>query len=153
MSLSKNYKLMLSTTSEIQAPPDVIQNILKGVKAGSPRTIRKEFSKIMSYDWYIPYDAYIEAVFNSEKVGLMSNFLSSGKISIRHVAPELRNTDFAAFAIKPVEFLTWAAFPEPKTQLSPTVTAVTLYATLSNSDVRRINADCRRNNVQIRLLY
>lgn len=149
---TKNYKLMMSTTSDNQAPAEVITALLNGIKAGSTRAVRSEFSKIMSYNWYIPFAIETETVFNSKKVCLMASFLSFKKIAIRHISPELRNTDFAVLAIRPNEYLTWAVFPEPNQQLSPAVTAVALYALLGSTDVKRINRDCRRNNVPIRLL-
>ena len=146
-----NFKLLQSTTTEIPAPTEVVAAIFNGIKSSSTKTIKKQFAKIHSYRWFIPYTAETERIFNDKKVAQMASFLSRGRLTIRFIASELRNTDFAALVTKPLDYITWAAFPEPQTKISPSVTAVALYAALNSNEVRRINNDCRRNNIRLRL--
>ena len=64
---------------------------------------------------------------------------------------ELRNTDFVQFTAKPIEILTWAVYPDPEQRLSPSVLAVNAYAAISRYETRKINRDCKRNGINLRL--
>ena len=144
-------KLFMSYTASTQAPAETIASIENGIRHQSTRQIRQGFSRIVAYSWFLPYSLPLEELFNSDKVRRMAGFLSKGKVSIQHFDEELRNTDFVQFAAKPVELLTWAAYPNPEQQLSPSVKAVNIYAELARCESRKINRDCRRNRIDLRL--
>jgi hypothetical protein len=81
----------------------------------------------------------------------MAGCLTRGRIGLLHFAEELRNTDFVQFTSKPIKILTWAVYPDPEHRLSLSVLAVNAYAAISRYETRKINRDCRRNGISLRL--
>ena len=148
----RNFKLMLEGTTTMPCPEETISALCNGIKSGSTRTVRREISKIMSYEWFIQPSKETETTFNHENAAMMAGFLNGAQLPLRHIDPSLRNSDFAALIARPAELLTWAAFPRPIQRISPCVTATTIYARLSSKEIKKMNRDMRRNAISLRIL-
>jgi hypothetical protein len=147
----KGIKLFLAYTATTQAPDETISTLENGIRNQSASQVRQAFSSIVAYSWFLPYSQQLEELFNSNKVRRMAGFLTLGRIGLLHFAEELRNTDFVQFTAKPIEILTWAVYPDPEQRLSPSVLAVNASAAISRYETRKINRDCRRNGISLRL--
>jgi hypothetical protein len=147
----QGIKLFLAYTAATKAPDETIATLENGIRNESASQVRQAFSSIVAYSWALPYSLQLEELFNCNKVRRMAGFLTRGRIGLLHFAEELRNTDFVQFTAKPIEILTWAAYPDPEQRLSPSVLAVNAYAAISRYETRKINRDCRRNGISLRL--
>ena len=148
---AKGIKLFLAYTAATKAPDETISTLENGIRNESASQVRQAFSSIVAYSWFLPYSQQLEELLNSNKVRRMAGFLTRGRIGLLHFAEELRNTDFVQFTAKPIEILNWAAYPDPEQRLSPSVLAVNHYASISRHETRKINRDCKRNGINLRL--
>ena len=148
----KGHKLLLASTRENRAPDDVVRKLIDSIAARSATGVQKVLGDIRSHEFYIDYRSNVEDAFNSNDVGAMASFLVKGHLNIGIFHERLRNTDFCALTITSLQYLTWAAFPEPEVAVSPHFCAASVMSRMTKYEVQKYNKALRKYKINTKRL-